>query len=329
MTENWFGDEVAATYDDESDPMFAPALLEATAAFLAGLAGAGRALELAVGTGRVALPLSARGVPVSGIELSPHMLERLRAKPGGGAIDVVEGDLTSARVPGEFSLVYLVYNTITNLTTQDAQVATFENAARHLAPGGRFVIEVYVPILRLLPPGERFHVFADEPTYHAYDEYADASSQLQWSHHVRLRAGRDLPTRLHALPLRVAGRAGPDGQDRRAEAHRAVAGLGPDALHRGQHPACLGMGEAVAEHAESAEMRRRRRARSARRGVEDPPGRHLPTRRTDAGVGGRGRADDQRPRRNQRRLGFSPGWSRLRSTAEAAFRSTDAAACCA
>ncbi len=200
MTENWFAGEVAATYDDESDPMFAPALLATTSAFLAGLAGTGRALELAVGTGRAALPLAARGVPVSGIDVSPDMLERLRAKPGGDAIDAVEGDMTTTRVPGEFSLVYLVYNTITNVTTQDGQVAVFENAARHLAPGGRFVIEVYLPILRLLPPGERFHVFTDEPSYHAYDEYADAASQLQWSHHLRLHA--DGTYRRVSMPFR-------------------------------------------------------------------------------------------------------------------------------
>jgi SAM-dependent methyltransferase len=200
MTENWFDDEAAATYDDESDPMFAPGLLSVTSGFLAGLAGSGRALELAIGTGRVALPLAARGVPVSGSELSPDMLARLRAKPGADGIEVVEGDLTSVRVPGEFSLVYLVYNTITNLLTQDAQVAAFENAARHLAPGGRFVVEVYVPILRLLPPGERFHVFAEEPTYHGYDEYADAASQRQWSHHVRLR--EDGTYRRVSMPFR-------------------------------------------------------------------------------------------------------------------------------
>jgi SAM-dependent methyltransferase len=200
MTENWFDDEAAATYDDESDPMFAPALLDATTGFLAGLAGSGRALELAIGTGRVALPLAAHGIPVSGIELSPDMLARLRAKPGAAGIEVVEGDLASARVPGEFSLVYLVYNTISNLLTQDAQVAAFENAARHLTPGGRFVIEVYVPILRLLPPGERFHVFAEEPTYHGYDECADAASQRQWSHHVRLR--EDGTYRRVSMPFR-------------------------------------------------------------------------------------------------------------------------------
>ena len=148
----------------------------------------------------MALPLAARGVPVSGIELSPDMLARLRAKPGGDGIEVVEGDMTTARVSGEFGLVYLVYNTITNLTSQDAQVAAFENAARHLASGGRFVIEVYLPILRLLPPGERFHVFADEPSYHAFDEYADAASQLQWSHHVRLR--EDGTYRRVSMPFR-------------------------------------------------------------------------------------------------------------------------------
>ena len=200
MTEIWFDGEIAATYDDESGDRFAPALLDATSGFLAGLAGPGRALELAVGTGRVALPLAARGVPVSGIELSPAMLEQLRAKPGGDAIEVVEGDMTTTRVPGEFTLVYLVYNTITNLTSQDGQVAAFENAARHLSPGGRFVIEVHVPILRLLPPGQRFHVFAEEEGYHAFDEYADVASQLQWSHHLRLRA--DGTYRRVSMPFR-------------------------------------------------------------------------------------------------------------------------------
>jgi SAM-dependent methyltransferase len=187
VTEIRFDDEIAATYDEDSAERFDPRLLDATADFLAGLAGGGRALELAIGTGRVALPLAARGVPVSGIELSPYMLERLHAKRGAEAVDAVEGDMTTTRVPGEFSLVYLVFNTITNLTTQDLQVACFENAARHLAPGGCFVVEVQLPILRLLPPGERFHVFSEQPGYHAFDEYGDAATQLQWSHHLRLR----------------------------------------------------------------------------------------------------------------------------------------------
>ena len=171
MPKIWFDEEIAATYDDDSTEQFEPAAAAATTDFLAGLAGEGRALELAIGTGRVAVPLAERGVPVSGIEISRAMLERLRAKPGADAIEAVEGDMTTSRVEGDFSLVYLVYNTITNLTTQDEQVACFENAARHLSPGGCFVIEVYLPILRLLPPGERFHVFAEEPGYHAFDEY--------------------------------------------------------------------------------------------------------------------------------------------------------------
>ena len=194
MTENWFDDEAAATYDDESDPMFAPALLAATTGFLAGLAGSGRALELAIGTGRVALPLAARGVPVSGIELSPDMLARLRAKPGARGIEVGEGDLTSARVPGEFSLVYLVFNTIENLTTQEAQVACFENAARHLEPGGVFVIEVNIPELRRLPPGERFVTFHVGESHVGVDEY-DVATQGLVSHHVTARGKASVPFR--------------------------------------------------------------------------------------------------------------------------------------
>ena len=200
MPKIWFDEEIAATYDDDSIGQFEPGLLSATTDFLAGLAGEGRALELAIGTGRVAVPLAERGVPVSGIEISRAMLERLRAKPGAAAIQAVEGDMTTSRVEGDFALVYLVYNTITNLTTQDAQVACFENAARHLSPGGCFVIEVYLPILRLLPPGERFHVFAEEPGYHAFDEYDDAAAQLQWSHHLRLR--EDGTYRRSSMPFR-------------------------------------------------------------------------------------------------------------------------------
>ena len=195
-----FDEEIAASYDDDSD-RFAPELLETTTGFLAGLAGDGRALELAIGTGRVAVPLAERGVAVSGIELSPYMLARLRAKPGAAGIEAVEGDMTTTRLEGEFSLVYLVYNTITNLTSQDDQVACFENAARHLAPGGCFVVEVFVPILRLLPPGSNRHVFADEPDYHAYDVY-DFANQIEWSHHLSLR--EDGTYRRSAAPYRYA-----------------------------------------------------------------------------------------------------------------------------
>jgi len=200
MPEIWFDGEIAETYDEDSAARFDPELLRATVDVLADLAGEGRALELAIGTGRVAVPLAERGVRVSGIELSPAMLAQLRAKPGAADIEAVEGDMTSTRVDGEFGLTYLVYNTITNLTSQDEQVACFENAARHLAPGGCFLIEVYLPILRLLPPGERFRVLTEEPGYHAYDEYADPASQLQWSHHLRLR--EDGTYRRLSMPFR-------------------------------------------------------------------------------------------------------------------------------
>ena len=199
MERIWFDEETAATYDEDSAERFDPATLGPTVDLLADLAGDGRALELAVGTGRVALPLSERGVAVAGIELSPYMLQRLRDKPGAERVAAVEGDMTTARVDGEFNLVYLVFNTITNLTTQDAQVACFENAARHLAAGGCFVVEVFVPILRVLPPGVRFHVFAEEPGYHAFDEY-DVVEQVEWSHHLRLR--EDGTYRRHSAPYR-------------------------------------------------------------------------------------------------------------------------------
>jgi SAM-dependent methyltransferase len=149
----------------------------------------------------VAVPLAARGVQVAGIELSPAMLDRLRAKEGAAEIEAVEGDMVSTRVDGEFSLVYLVFNTITNLTTQDEQVACFENAAAHLAPGGSFVIEVFVPILQKLPPGERFHVFTEERGYVAFDEY-DVATQTLYSHHLRLR--EDGTDRRASVPFRYA-----------------------------------------------------------------------------------------------------------------------------
>ena len=152
--DGYFPERVAATYDDSSEGMFDPALIEVVADVLAGLAGAGRALELGIGTGRIALPLARRGVPVHGIDLSRAMVARLRAKPGGDAIGVRFGDFATTRVDGTFSLVYLVFNTINNLTTQEAQVACFGNAAAHLEPGGCFVIEVGVPELRRLPPGQ-------------------------------------------------------------------------------------------------------------------------------------------------------------------------------
>jgi SAM-dependent methyltransferase len=181
-------DEAARGYDTPGTGMFAPEVLGPTVDRLAALAGGGRALEFAIGTGRVAVPLAEKGVPVAGIELSGPMLDRLRTKADEAAIPVVHGDMATARVPGEFSLVYLVYNTISNLLTQDEQVACFGNAARHLRPGGRFVIELWVPDLQRLPPGAPAAVFAVEPDYVGFDTY-DVLHQRVVSHHVRFGGG--------------------------------------------------------------------------------------------------------------------------------------------
>lgn len=197
---DYFDERVAPSYDADSESMFDPAVLDMTTGFLAGLAGEGSALEFAIGTGRVALPLSRRGVPVAGIELSPHMAAQLRAKPGAEAIDVTIGDMTSTRVDGHFALVYLVYNTIGNVITQDAQVEVFCNAAAHLEPGGCFVIEVGVPQLRRLPPGESALVFTFTPTRIGFDEY-DVAQQLGVSHHIWLRDGE---TKRFSMPWRFA-----------------------------------------------------------------------------------------------------------------------------
>ncbi len=184
--DGYFGEEVATTYDD--DPMFDPAVVGPTVDVLAALAGDGRALEFGIGTGRIALPLAARGVPVHGIDLSRAMLARLAAKPGGEGIAVTVGDFSTTRVAGSFRLVYLVYNTIMNLTTQAAQVACFRNAAAHLEPGGVFVIDVGIPDLRRLPYGERFVIFDASPTHWGADEY-DVATQGLVSHHFSIREG--------------------------------------------------------------------------------------------------------------------------------------------
>jgi SAM-dependent methyltransferase len=183
---DFFGPEVAARYDADSGSEFRPEVLDPVVERLAKLAGDGPALELAIGTGRVALPLAARGVEVSGIELSEAMVAQLRAKPGGDRVAVTLGDMATTRVGGEFSLVYLVFNTIGNLTTQDQQVACFANAAAHLRPGGCFVVEVGVPALLQLSPGERFVVFTGEPGRRwGIDEY-DLVGQGLVSHHIDL-----------------------------------------------------------------------------------------------------------------------------------------------
>ena len=183
MPEDHFAGEVADRYDATLGSMGAPEVLGPTVDVLRELAGDGAALELAIGTGRVALPLAASGVPVTGIDLSPAMVEQLRSKPGGDAIDVTIGDITDTQVDGAFRLVYLVYNTIGNLETQERQVACFANAAAHLEPGGSFVIEVGVPDLRRLVPGQDAVVFAHAPGYVGYDRYVDLVGQRAVSHH--------------------------------------------------------------------------------------------------------------------------------------------------
>jgi SAM-dependent methyltransferase len=189
MTENVFSGWVARGYDAASAGMYAPEVLEPTVGFLAAEAGDGRALELAIGTGRVGLPRAARGGDVHGIELSPDMVEQLRAKPGGDAIPVTIGDMATTRLDRTFPLVYLVYNTISNLVTQDAQVACFENAAAHLEPGGCFVVECGVPSLQRLQPGERFLPFDVSPEHLGFDS-VDVVSQTLVSHHYYLQGDR-------------------------------------------------------------------------------------------------------------------------------------------
>jgi len=183
VTKNYFDEDVAARYDDSSGPEFDPEVVGRTVDVLAELAGDGAALEFAVGTGRIALPLAARGVPVSGIELSAAMAERLRAKDEAGRVQVTLGDMATTRVDGRFRLVYVVFNTIGNLNEQDAQVACFANAAAHLEPGGCFVVELVVPDLRRLPPGDDAQVFAHAPGYVGYDRYIDLVAQQAMSHH--------------------------------------------------------------------------------------------------------------------------------------------------
>ncbi len=157
--------------------------------------GADGALELGIGTGRIALPLARRGVPVHGIDLSEAMVARLRAKPGGDEVGITIGDFATTRVEGSFSVAYLVFNTIMNLTTQAAQVACFRNVAAHLEPGGCFVIEVGVPDLQRLPPGETIRAFDVSGTHWGIDEY-DVATQSLTSHHLEIVDGR--PARLSA-----------------------------------------------------------------------------------------------------------------------------------
>jgi SAM-dependent methyltransferase len=187
--ENYFDEPVASRFDETSADMFEPDVVEPAVSFLAGLAGDGAALEFGVGTGRIALPLSRQGVRVHGIDLSPAMIERLRAKPGTQDIGTTVGDFAATQVDGTFRVVYVVWNTIMNLRTQDEQVSCFRNAAAHLEPGGCFVVEVMVPELQRLPPGETTKPFLVSPTRLGFDEY-DIASQGLTSHHYWFEGDR-------------------------------------------------------------------------------------------------------------------------------------------
>ena len=175
-------EETAESYDELTTDRSTPEVLGPTVDFLAGLAGAGPALEFAVGTGRVAIPLAARGIPVTGIEYSPHMADRLRRK--APALPVTVGDMATTAVPGSYTLVYLVWNSIGNLCTQEEQIACFANAARHLSPGGRFVIELGVPTIRRFPPGQAGVPFDISDEHVGFDTY-DMATQRGTSHHYR------------------------------------------------------------------------------------------------------------------------------------------------
>lgn len=188
-SDGYFGEAAAATYDESSDTMFKADIVDPSVDFLVDLARGGRALEFGVGTGRIAVPLSTRGVEVHGIDLSRAMTDRLVAKPRGEGIGITIGDFASAEVLGTFRLVYLVFNTIMNVTTQAGQVAVFRNAATHLEPGGTFVIETGVPDLRRLPPGERYVVFDGSEAHWGIDEY-EVVTQGLISHHFDIRDGR-------------------------------------------------------------------------------------------------------------------------------------------
>jgi SAM-dependent methyltransferase len=189
VRKNYFAGPIAENYDADSSGWFDPALVGSTVDFLADLAGEGAALELGIGTGRIALPLSARGVPVQGIDLSSDMVAQLKAKPGADAIGVTIGDFATTVVDGRFALAYLVYNTIQNLTSQDDQVACFVNVGRPLEPGGCVVIEVEVPPLQRLPPGETARAFTVSPDRLGFDTF-DVARQLGLSHHYWVSEGR-------------------------------------------------------------------------------------------------------------------------------------------
>src|SRR3984885_6877368 len=187
--DGYFGEPVAARYDQSVADMSGPDVVNPAVDFLAELAAGGQALELGIGTGRMALPLARRGVPVHGIDLSRAMVARLRDKPGGDAVGVTIGDFATTVGDGRFSVAYLVFNTIMNLTAQDAQVACFRNAAAHLQPGGCFVVEVMVPELRKLPAGQNAVPFQVTPGRLDFNLY-DTAPQAMNSNYVEVSGGR-------------------------------------------------------------------------------------------------------------------------------------------
>lgn len=190
MPKDYFDERIAERYETYWPESFNPAVVEPAVNFLADLAGAGGALELGIGSGRLALPLSQRGVRVHGIELSPAMVEQLQAKSGADGVGVTIGDFATTKVDRTFTLAYLVRNTIMNLTSQDEQVECFRNVAAHLEPGGCFVMEVIVPTLRQLPQGETVRAFTLTPTHLGFDEYVDLVAQISVSHHYWVVDGR-------------------------------------------------------------------------------------------------------------------------------------------
>ncbi len=183
-SKGFFGERVASLYDEHAADMFDPAVVSPVVDMLAELGGQGPALEFGIGTGRIALPLAQRGLRVVGIDDSEAMVARLRAKPGARSIDVTIGNFATTRVDGEFSLVYLVFNTIFNLVTQDAQVACFENAAAHLGSGGRFVIETHVPEVQRLPLGQTIIPFRADPEGMSFDVYDVVTQRFNSQHYV-------------------------------------------------------------------------------------------------------------------------------------------------
>jgi SAM-dependent methyltransferase len=199
VAEDYFGENIAAHYTEDSGWAFNPLVIAQTVDVLADLVGDGPALEFAVGTGRIALPLAARGVPVSGIDLSTAMVERLLAQDQARQLKVTIGDMATTRVEGIFRLVYLVFNSIGNLTSQDQQVACFRNAAAHLEPGGFFLVDMGVPDLRRLPPGEDALLISHAHGHVGYDQYTDLVAQKAVSHHVVVD---DDGTRQFRVPFR-------------------------------------------------------------------------------------------------------------------------------